>query len=39
MKIDDKKLADIKGEKQKWYGSIKNVTVYPIILLVFIVIV
>ena len=39
MMINDKKLHEIKGEKQKWYGSIKSLTVTPILLLLFIVIV
>ena len=39
MSVNDKKLNEIRGEKRKWYGSIKSITVTPIILLVLIVIV
>ena len=34
MSLDDRKISWLKNEKEKWYGSIKNLTVYPIILLV-----
>lgn len=37
MNIDEKKLKNIKGGKSKWYGSIKNITVYPILLALIIV--
>ena len=39
MQMDDKKLDYLKGKKSKWYGSIKNLTIYPILILLFIIIV
>ena len=38
MNIDEKKVNQIKGQKNKWYGSAENIIVGPIFLILLILI-